>query len=184
MKIKVPTLETARLILRMWSRRDAADLYAYAKNPNVGPNAGWKPHADIRESRMIITQLFQANTTWAITLRGEGRPIGSIGFEEDQYRPNIKSKELGYSLSEEYWGQGIMPEAAQELLRHAFEDCGMSRVWCGHYEGNLKSRRVMEKCGMHFRWKSEGVDVPLMHEKRDGYVFCIEKEEWESQKTK
>ena len=42
----------------------------------------------------------------------------------------------------------------------------------------------MEKCGMHFRWKSEGVDVPLMHEKRDGYVFCIEKEEWESQKTK
>ena len=98
-RIKVPILETQRLVLRGWKKKDAADLYAYAKSPNVGPHAGWKPHADIRESRMIITQMFQQNMTWAITIRGEDIPIGSIGFEPDAYRPHINSREMGYSMN-------------------------------------------------------------------------------------
>ena len=89
-RIKVPTLETQRLVLRGWKRHDAAALYAYAKKPNVGPNAGCKPHADTRESRMIITQMFQQNPTGAVPphphcgLDGpEDVPIGSIGVEPD-----------------------------------------------------------------------------------------------------
>ena len=42
------TLETERLILSPWRRKDAADLYDYAKNPNVGPPAGWKPHESVK----------------------------------------------------------------------------------------------------------------------------------------
>ena len=78
----------------------------------------------------------------------------------------------------------MQPEAVKEMLRHAFEDCGMERVWCGHYEGNLKSRRVMEKNGFTYRWKTENLEVPLMNETRTGYVFCIERDEWERQKEK
>ena len=47
-------LETERLVLRDWSINDARDLYEYAKSPNVGPNAGWKPHDNIEESLGII----------------------------------------------------------------------------------------------------------------------------------
>ena len=103
MKIKVPTLETERLILRMWSKKDAPELYEYAKNPNVGPHAGWKPHASVHESRMIISQLFLTNMCWAIVDKESGKVIGSIGLEEDKFRPDIKSKELGYSLAEDHW---------------------------------------------------------------------------------
>ena len=60
------TLETQRLLLSAWRKKDAADLYEYAKNPNVGPHAGWKPHGDVKESRQIIKTLFIPNGVWAI----------------------------------------------------------------------------------------------------------------------
>ena len=73
-----------------------------------------------------------------------------------------------------------MPEAAKEMLRHAFEDIGMTKVWCGYYEGNTKSKRVQEKVGFKYQWKSEGVDVLLMHEKRTGHVNAMTKGDWEA----
>ena len=72
------------------------------------------------------------------------------------------------------------PEAVQEMLRHAFEDCGMQKVWIGYYEGNTKSKRVQEKCGFRYQWKSENVDVPLLQEKRTGHVSLMTKEDWEA----
>jgi cytidine deaminase len=72
-----------------------------------------------------------------------------------------------------------MPEAAREMLRHAFEDLQMTKVWCGFYEGNEKSKRVQEKVGFRYQWKSENVDVPLMGEKRTGHVSSITKDQWE-----
>jgi cytidine deaminase len=87
--------------------------------------------------------------------------------------------ELGYWLGKPFWGQGIMPEAVREILRHAFEDIGMTTVWVGYYEGNSKSKRVQEKSGFRYRWKSEGVDVPLMNEKRTGHVSSMTKDQWQ-----
>ena len=71
-----------------------------------------------------------------------------------------------------------MPEAAGEVIRHGFEDIGMTKIWCGYYEGNTKSKRVQEKAGFRYQWKSENVDVPLMREKRTGHVSSLTKEEW------
>ena len=86
--------------------------------------------------------------------------------------------ELGYWLGVDYWGRGIMPEAAMEILRHAFEDCNMKKVWCAYYDGNTKSARVQEKCGFQYQWTTEKVDVPLLHEVRKGHVNCLTKDEW------
>ncbi len=61
--IRVPTLESDRLVLRRWTCRDANQLYEYAKNPDVGPHAGWKPHSSVFESLMIICGLFRRNMT-------------------------------------------------------------------------------------------------------------------------
>lgn len=55
-----------------------------------------------------------------------------------------------------YWGKGLIPEAVHRLLEHCFEDLGIKRVWCGYYDGNFKSRRVMDKCGFKFHHTEQG----------------------------
>lgn len=185
-RIKVPTLETERLILREWTRKDAPALYAYAKNPNVGPRAGWKPHADVRESRTIITQLFLQNTTWAITLKEEAgcdvlpdTPVGSIGFEKDAYRPGIRSREMGYSLSEDCWGRGIMTEAARRLLRYGFEEMGLLSVMIRTGEANKRSQSVIRKCGFHYEGTLRQCYRMYNGEIRDSRVYSMLREEYE-----
>ena len=150
MKIKVPTLETERLILRMWRKKDAPELYAYAKNPNVGPHAGWKPHETIFESKMIISKIFLTNMCWAIVDKETGKVIGSIGLEEDKFRPDVKSKELGYSLDENYWKKGLMTEAAKRVIRHAFDDLKLDLLMIKTGNDNQRSQRVIEKCGFAY----------------------------------
>lgn len=126
-------LETERTILRPFTEADAADLFAYAKDPRVGPIAGWKPHESVEESLEIIRTVFSAPNTFAVVDRAANRVIGSAGF----VRPHKKdapdtSSEIGYALSPDYWGRGLMPEVARELLRYGFEDLGLGEIWCTH----------------------------------------------------
>ena len=51
-------IETERLILRPFTQNDAEDVFDYAKDPRVGPIAGWQPHRDVEESREIIRTVF------------------------------------------------------------------------------------------------------------------------------
>lgn len=174
-------LKTDRLILRRWEESDAEDLYKYASDPAVGPIAGWPAHQSLDESREVIKNVFNGKEAYAICLKEDGKAIGAIELKLNGHTDMTERDdecELGYWLGKPFWGQGLMPEAAREILRHAFENIGMSKVWCGYYEGNTKSKRVQEKVGFKYQWTTEGVDVPLMHEKRTGHVNAITKEEW------
>ena len=141
-------IETDRLILETWTPKDAPALYAYAKNPNVGPNAGWKPHADVRESKRIIKTIFSAKDTWKIVWKENGEVIGSIGLDDDRRRPGIPSRELGYSLAEPYWGRGIMTEALGAVLEYGFDHMNLNRIEAQHETTNPASGAVMRKCHM------------------------------------
>ena len=72
-----------------------------------------------------------------------------------------------------------MPEAAGELLRHGFEDLGMTAIWCGYYDGNQKSKRVQEKLGFMFHHICREAPVPLLDEVRVEYINVMTKEHWE-----
>ena len=175
-------LETERLILRRWEDSDAEDMYRYACDPDVGPIAGWPPHQNVEESLDVIRNVLNGKEAYAICLKEDGKAIGAIELKlngHNDLSDRDDECELGYWIGKPFWGQGIMPEAAKELLRHAFEDCGMQKVWCGYYEGNTKSKRVQEKAGFRYQWKSEDVDVPLMHEKRTGHVSSMTKDQWQ-----
>lgn len=175
------TLKTKRLILRRWKESDAEDLFRYACDPDVGPIAGWPAHRSIEESREVIKNVLCGKEAYAVCLKDDGKAIGAIELRLNGHTDMTERDdecELGYWLGKPFWGQGIMPEATREILRHAFEDCGMRKVWCGYYEGNTKSKRVQEKCGFKYQWKSENVDVPLMNEKRTGHVSCITRQDW------
>ncbi len=174
-------LETERLILRRWEESDAEDLYTYAKDSTVGPVAGWPAHQSIDESLDVIKNVFHGVEAYAVCLKENGKAIGAIELKLNGHTDMTDRDdecELGYWLGKPFWGQGLMPEAAKEMLRHAFEDIGMNKVWCGYYDGNTKSNRVQEKVGFKYQWTTEGVDVPLMHEKRTGHVNCMTKEQW------
>ena len=174
-------IETERLILRRWETGDAQSLFEYASDPLVGPPAGWPPHGSLDESRRVIDEVLCKPETWAICLKTDGRAIGAISLKlkgMTDLTDRDDECELGYWLGRPFWGRGIMPEAVRAVLRRAFVGLGMSRVWCGYYDGNLKSKRVQEKCGFRYQWTTEEVDVPLMQEKRRGHVSCLTREEW------
>ena len=115
--------------------------------------------------------------TYAIMLRETGFPVGSIGLHRNDLAKKDDEAELGYWIGVPFWGRGFVPEAAQELLRHAFEDLNLNRVWCGYYDGNDKSKRVQEKLGFQYQWTTEEVPVPQMGETRRGHVNLLTKED-------
>lgn len=175
-------LNTERLILRRWEDSDAESLFEYAKDPEVGPIAGWPAHQSVEESRNVIRQVFRGKEAYALCLREDNRAIGAIELKLNGHTDLTERDdecELGYWIGKPFWGQGLVPEAAREILRHAFEDIGMTKVWTGYYEGNDKSKRVQEKCRFRYQWKTESVDVPLMNETRTGHVSSITKDQWQ-----
>ena len=174
-------LETERLILRRWEESDAQTLYEYAKDPAIGTAAGFNPHRSAEESLKIIRTVLNGPEAYAVCLREDGRPIGAI---ELIMKGAADECELGYWVAKPFWGRGIIPEAGRELLRRAFEDLGMSRVKCGYFDGNEKSRRVQEKLGFKYQFTRYGVDVPQLGEIRTEHIACITKEEWENENSR
>ena len=143
-------LKTDRLVLRPWMQEDLDDLYAYASVDGVGQMAGWLPHQSKEESQMILNMFISEKKTFAIVR--DGHVIGSLGIEKynEEHFPEFeqeKCREIGYALSKDYWGQGLMPEAVKEVIRWLFEDAGLDVIFCGHFLFNRQSARVIEKCG-------------------------------------
>ena len=176
-------LETKRLILRLWREDDAKDLYEYAKDPEIGPPAGWPPHTSVENSLAIIKTVLSAPETYAVCRKEDGKAIGSIGLKMGDSTDMTEREdecELGYWIGKPYWGQGLIPEASQVLLRRAFLELGMRAVWCGYYDGNVKSRRVQEKLGFVYHHTAEGLELKLLDEIRTGHAMLLTKENWEA----
>lgn len=174
-------MKTERLLFRKWTGADAEALYGYAKDPAVGPMAGWPPHQSVEESRAVIQAVLNGRECYAICETGSGRVVGCIelllnGHTERTDRDD--ECELGFWLGKPFWGMGYMTEAVKELLRHAFEDLKMSSVWCGFYEGNSQSKRVQEKVGFRYHHTCACASVPLMNETRVSYTNVMTREQW------
>ncbi len=168
-------LETQRLILRPWREEDAADLYQYAKDPRVGPAAGWAVHKDEADSLNILRTVLMDDRTWAVTIKGSDEPVGSIGVFPSGVSLGKGEPEIGYWIGVPFWGQGYIPEAVRLLISRCFED-GAEHVWCSHYEGNDKSRRVIEKCGFQYRCTAD-CNVPAFHAVRKALFYSISRED-------
>jgi len=145
-------LETERLILRKFVRPDLDAFYAYCQHPEVGPNAGWKPHESIEESLKYLEMMMEGNEVLAIVDKISNKVIGSVGMHEDTMRNTKGVKMVGYVLAKEFWGKGMMTEAVKEVMRHAFEVEHLELISVQHFANNAKSKRVIEKLG----FKSEG----------------------------
>lgn len=173
-------LKTERLTLRMWQAEDVDDLFEYASVPGVGEMAGWAHHADPWVSQTVINHFIEGKKTFALVYYG--KVIGSLGVENynEKRFPEFAEKrccELGFVLSKTYWGQGLMPEAVNEVLRWLFEEKDVEAVFCGHFMRNSRSARVQEKCG--FRHYAYGKFETRIGTVEDDEVEIQTREDWE-----
>lgn len=173
-------IRTDRLLLRPLRYRDAKDFYEYAKNPAVARYVLWDPHTSLNQTRAILTsQMAQSKQenlyTLAITLRKSGRMVGTIGLVTRDWDNN--SAEVGFSLAQDCWGQGLMTEALIGYLRFLFERNDFHRIEAQHDVDNPASGSVMKKAGM----QAEGVlKEKVYYKKRYASVvlYACLKDEW------
>ena len=192
---KQTRLITPRLILRPWEDGDAEALYRFARDPLVGPPAGWAPHESVENSLSFIRGVLGAKETYAMVLRhdtrdlfsGEiiaaGTPVGSVGIMPmgcGSY-PHMKQTEaeIGYWVALPLWGRGLVPEAVRAALARCFGDLRLDGLWCGYYEGNEKSRRVQEKCGFTPRCSMDIPTHPLNGATKEHFTY-LSREAWEA----
>ncbi|MFT8322057.1 MAG: GNAT family protein [Bacillus sp. (in: firmicutes)] len=176
----LPTLETERLILRKLTPADLEDMYVYGSNPDVTKYVTWDTHQTVSDTngflQFILSQYEKKQIApWGMEYKENSRIIGTIDFvwwHPDQYRA-----EIGYALSQEYWGKGIMTEAAKEVVQFGFEKMGLTRIQAKCFTENTGSARVMEKAGMTF----EGImrkGIFVKGESLDLKVYSVLKEEF------
>lgn len=152
-KINGIKIETERLILRAFEQSDLDDFFEYASVKGVGERAGWKHHESKEESQQILNSFINHDKTFAIVLKENSKVIGSLGVEEYGMEDALtefleyKGREIGYVLSKEYWGKGIMTEAVKAIINYLFNEINLDFLICGYYDFNNKSKRVQEKCG-------------------------------------
>lgn len=148
-------LKTERLYIRPWKLEDIQDFYEYAKVDGVGQMAGWDPHSSINESEKILNLFIADKNIFALELKSNHKVIGSLGLEKicvDLGQPytDLIGREIGYVLSKDYWGKGIMPEAVERIIQYCFEEEKYDFLQISHSIENNQSKRVIEKSGFTF----------------------------------
>jgi ribosomal-protein-alanine N-acetyltransferase len=149
----LPVIRTPRLILRKLSLEDAADMFAYARDPAMTRYTPWAAHQCIDDSRGFLTEVMNKYehgqpADFGIVLQSTGRLIGTCGIVN--FNDTHERGELGYAIGADHWGRGYMTEAAAAVVDAAFRALRMTRLQsCCNVE-NVGSYRVMEKLGMTF----------------------------------
>jgi [ribosomal protein S5]-alanine N-acetyltransferase len=175
----LPTLETERLLLRKITLEDAWDMHYYGSNENVSKFVTWETHKSLSDTREFIEFVLSKYENkkiapWGIEYKENGKLIGTIDFVSWQLKHNIA--EIGYVLSQDYWGKGITTEAAKEVIKFGFENMDLVRIQARCDIENIGSARVMEKVGMTFEGViRKGIFVKSKH--RDIKMYSIINEE-------
>ena len=139
-----------RIVVRNITFKDTDDYYEYAKSPNVGPSAGWKPVPSRHVAENIIAGFIARKETYAIALKDTNKLIGTISIYQDTLRKNKEAVSIGFSLSEEYQNNGYTTEALKLVIDYVFKYLKMDVIEIGHHVGNFASKRVIEKCGFYY----------------------------------
>lgn len=146
-------IETERLVLRPFIESDLDDFYEYASVEGVGEMAGWHHHESIEKSQEILDIFIDEDKTFAICLKENGKVIGSLGIEKYSLEEKLtefdgyRGREIGFVLSKDYWGRGLIPEAVRAVVDYLFKDLDFDFLLCGYYNFNTQSKKVQEKCG-------------------------------------
>ncbi|QBQ40957.1 N-acetyltransferase [Sphingobacterium psychroaquaticum] len=155
--IFLPEIETQRLILRELRDEDAAAIYAYFSQDSVTEFYDLETFTSIRQARSLLKlwknlYVKRGGMRWGIVLKGEDdQVIGTCGYHAWSKIHN--RAEIGYELDPTYWGQGLMTEAIEAIVRYGKNAIKLRRIEAFIDPANRSSGRVLEKVGM----ESEGI---------------------------
>lgn len=153
-------------------------MFELAKEPEIGFWCGFEPHKSIKDSLFVLHNFLEIKGAFAVCLKENGRIVGSIGlhFKEDTYLTSKDDEcELGYWIGMPYWRNGYATEAVTRVLEYAFADLNVSTIWSSHYDGNYKSKSVLEKLGFVFHHISSGADI---NKTKMTHIYKLTKEKW------
>ncbi|MBQ2991297.1 MAG: GNAT family N-acetyltransferase [Clostridia bacterium] len=180
----MPMLESERLILRRIAMRDAKDIFAYSKDPEVARHVLWSAQKELSEAKEYCRYMMKRYrndepASWGIIEKKTDTLVGTIGYMD--YSEDNASVEVGYSLARWMWNGGYMTEALRRVIAYTFESMDINRIEAQHETDNPSSGRVMEKCGM----RKEGVLRQRLYNKgayRDVALYAILREDYETGK--
>lgn len=153
------TIETDRLVLRPFLVTDAADVYAYLKEPSVNCFACMKLNSLDEARREMKRRLGESEYYFAIVLKESGKVIGEIDAYPETGEPHADKNAVRdtfspcWMLHEHYQGKGYALEAARAFFDYLFSQKGARRIYAYTEDYNLASQRLCEKLGM----RREGV---------------------------
>jgi RimJ/RimL family protein N-acetyltransferase len=190
MAVEVVPLTTERLLLRQWRDSDLAPFARLNADPKVmewfaNPLTAEESAEMARRCQTMISHFGWG--LWAVEVPDVAGFIGFVGLALTvmpvPFSPFI---EVGWRLDKRYWGNGYAPEGARASLAYAFDTLGQSEILSLTTAGNLKSRRVMEKIGLH-RDPADDFDHPRLaagHPIRPHVLYRITAAEWREHSTK
>jgi ribosomal-protein-alanine N-acetyltransferase len=143
-------LETERLVLRRLEKRDAYDMYEYAKDPEASRFLTWNPHPNLSYTKAYVKFLIKKYRTceyfdWAVVEKSSGKFIGTCGFSV--FSPENRKAEIGYVLNPDFHGFGYGIEAVRKVIDYAFSELLLHRIEARCIEENKSSIKLLEKCG-------------------------------------
>lgn len=166
------------IILRQWSIDDASQLAAIANNKNIADNLQdlFPFPYSIKDARKWIRTIMTSDPPRNFAIVSDGNIVGNIGIitKEDIHRKNI---EIGYFLSEKFWGRGIAPRAIKALTSYAFSNFDIVRVYAETFGDNIRSRRTLEKAGFKLEavLKNNVIKNGII---KDSCIFSVLKEDF------
>ena len=149
--MNTPRLETERLVLRRFEPWDLQAFFQIFSDGEVNRFLPWFPVRDLEEAQAFYQQRYAPvyakaqGYAYAICRKEDNVPIGYVNGETEGAR------DFGYGLRKEFWGRGIVTEAARAVLAQMERD-GVPFVTATHDRENPRSGRVMQKLGMVYRY--------------------------------
>lgn len=182
------SLETNRLRLRRWCARDVEPFAALNADPNVMRHFPAPLTLDQTKNFIAAVEAhfeFEDFGLFATELKETGEMIGFVGLSIPRFRAHfMPCVEIGWRLAHKHWGNGYAPEAAEEVLRDAFERVKLENLVSFTATSNTNSMRVMEKIGM-VRDPAEDFEHPSLeedHPLRRHVLYRLSREQWLSRK--
>jgi ribosomal-protein-alanine N-acetyltransferase len=146
----IASLTTGRLLLRQLTPHDAAAIHAIRSDPRVMAHVCRPRSTGLEDAEALIRRTQEdraANTgiSWGMVPHGGDAVIGTIGLY--RLKPEHHCAEVGYVLSPDHWGKGLMSEALEAVAAAAFERLRFHRLEAITDPDNVRSRRLLERHG-------------------------------------
>lgn len=163
--------------LRPWNINDLENLVKHANNPNISKymTDGFPNPYTIENGRAFIEMAVLHHPTRLFAIILDNEAVGGIGIhpQTDIMRKNA---ELGYWLSEEHWGKGIITNAIKEMVNYAFKNFEITRIYARPFGNNLASQKVLQKAGLQLEARLKNT-IYKNHEYLDELIYSIHKSE-------